>query len=289
MFNRRLLVLLGFHLSLGVTASGQILVRNGGVPSPQAPQVTQGFTWLATENLRDVRAMTHLAWSPDGKTGLEVHVPFTQRRVENVGPVEDPDAAGLGDVELTVQRSLRQDDAVMASERWALFAKLRLPTGDDRALRGPGGFLPKLLQPGMGSVGLEAGGVWSLIRDRHRFSASISGTWNDEADGFRMGSEIRAGLAYWFRLRPAVFGTGGFETEVRPVLECLLTQRIESENNGSGTGDDGLLAWIAPGLQFYLREDFLIQVSVALPFVNEIDDPLGRRDVSGHVSLRWYL
>ena len=268
-------------------ASAQIRVRNGGVPSPAAPQLTETLSFTQTANLDDVRAITKFAWSHDGKTGFEVELPIVWRDATFRGTSDD--GGGLGDAVLRVQRSLRQDDGVLTSTRWALFGDVRLPTGDDTALEGRVRALPKLLQPGMGSYGVGAGGVCTVIRDRHRFSAALSGRWNAEADDFQMGKEIHAGLSYWYRLRPAVFGADRHLTEVRPVLEALLNHRFESERGGNGTGDDGAVVWLAPGLQVYPSRDLLVQASVALPIVNEIDDVLGRREWSALLALRWYF
>jgi hypothetical protein len=269
------------------TAEGQIRVRNGGIPSPNSPQLTETLSVTRTENLDDARAITHLAWSHDGKTGFEVEVPLVRREASLDGANDENE--GIGDVVLLVQRSLSQTDGVLRSNRWALFGDIRLPTGDDKALRGPDGPFPKLMQPGMGSVGLGAGGVWTLIRDRHRVSVSLRGQWNDESDGFRLGPEVQAGVSYWFRLRPAVFDAQHHVTEIRPVFEALIKHRFESQNGGAGTGDEGSLAWLAPGVQAYVRENLLIQASVALPVINAIDDVLGRRDWTALIALRWYF
>lgn len=274
-------------LTLASPASAQILVRNGGIPSPNTPQLGADLRFFEADELQESRLTTRLAWSFEGRTGFEIEVPLVQRDA-TFGASTD-DATALGDVELRVQRSLFQADDVLASTRWAVFADLRLPTGDDDALRGPNGPFPRLLQPGMGSLGIGAGAVWTRIRDRHRFSAELHALWNDEDGGFQMGTEIHAGLSYWYRLRPATFDAEHHVTEVRPVLELLLTQRFESERDGRGTGDEGALGWVAPGVQVFPREDLLVQASVALPFINEIDDVLGRRDWAALLSFRFYF
>lgn len=200
-------------------------------------------------------------------------------------------SSGLGDIRARIQRSLKQTDGVLESTRWAVWGEVHLPTGDERALRSPETIFPRLLQPGMGAFGAGGGMAWTWIRDRHRFSATAGAHWMSEASAFQMGTEAQVGLSYWYRATPAVFDreAATHQLEVRPAIELLATHRFESEANGQGTGDDGALVWLAPGVQAFVAEDVLLQLSVAVPLVNDINDPLGDRETSIMGSVRWYF
>lgn len=270
-------------------AAPQIRVRNAGVPSPQVPQVTTRLEFLSAENETRSALVTQVAWSPDGKTGFEIEVPFVKLDADALGASDE--ASGLGDVRARVQRSLRQTDGVLTSTRWAIWGTVHLPTGDDEALRSGSTPFPRLLQPGMGAYGLGGGMAWTWIRDRHRLSTTLGAHWMSENNDFQMGTEITAALSYWYRLTPAVFDAEvtGHELELRPAIELIATHRLESDAFGSGIGDDGTLAWVAPGFQAFVAEDLLLQASVALPVSNGIDDPLGDRDWTALLAAKWYF
>lgn len=274
---------------VAASAAPQIRVENAGIPSPQTPQITQALEFTKAENEDRLAAITSIAWSPDGKTGLGVRVPLVHLDADSGGSSDS--AAGLGDIRARIQRSLRQSDDVLESTRWAVWGEIHLPTGDERALRSGETAFPRLLQPGMGAFGAGGGMAWTWIRDRHRFSATAGAHWMSEASGFQMGTEAQLGLSYWYRATPAVFdaNANAHQLEVRPAIELLATHRFESEANGQGTGDDGALVWLAPGVQAYVADDLLLQLSIAVPLVNDINDPLGDREASIMASVRWYL
>jgi|GEM_PF-4336794 len=267
-------------------AAAQIRVANAGLPSAEAPQLTETLSVRSFENLFQVALDTRVAFVVTPSTALDLRVPLLWNDAE-IGGLAD-EAFGPGDARLRVQHSLFQADDVMWSTRYAVYGELRLPTGDDDALESGGVELPRKLQLGLGSLGVGGGAIASFIRDRHRLSFSAGFRWSDEAGGFQLGTEFEAAAAWWYRIQPAVF-TDEPVTEVRGVLELIGTWRVDSELDGADLGDEGFEAWLAPGVQLFPRDDLLIQASLAIPIADGIDDPLGDREVGLAIGVRWYL
>ena len=271
---------------LATPGFAQIRIANAGLPSPEAPQITETLVVRSFENLFQVALETSAAFAVTRSTALDLRVPLVWNDAE-VGALAD-EAFGLGDARLRVQHSLFQADDVMASTRYAVYGELRLPTGDDGALTDGALELPRKLQPGLGSVGVGGGAVASFIRDRHRLSFSAGLRWHDEAGGFQHGSEFELGAAWWYRLQPAVFSTETV-TEVRAVFELIGTWRADSELDSVELGDEGFEAWFAPGIQVFPSADLLVQASLAVPIADGIDDALGDREWGFSLGLRWFL
>lgn len=280
------LLALGTATLLAPSATAQIRVANAGIPSREAPQLTETVEVRSFENLLQVRFETRLAHALSGATSLDVTLPVVRNDAE-FGALTDVDT-GLGDLGLRLQHSIFQSDDVMRSTRYAVYATARLPTGDDEALVSGGVLLPRKLQLGLGSLGLGAGGVASFIRDRHRLSFSAGFRWHDEAGGFQHGGEVEMAASWWYRIQPAAFSEIDV-TEVRSVIELIGTWRGNSELQGTALSDAGFEAWFAPGIQVFARNDLLVQGSLAVPIADGIDDALGDRDWALLLALRWYL
>lgn len=94
-------------------------------------------------------------------------------------------------------------------------------------------------------------------------------------------------LAYWFRIEPAQFSPDEEEqVEVRGVLEVLTAYRFSSRVGDRRVSDDGLVAWIAPGVQVYPLVWLLLEGSVLVPAYQDVDDEFGRRKLAATFALK---
>jgi hypothetical protein len=268
-------------------ARAQIVTENAGVISPETPIVRESLSVLDAEHLREVRWEHQLIFAFDPARELKLTVPLVWRDVEFATPggVEDADLAGLGDVSLRFKQSLWQEDAVMASTRWAALAEIGAPTGEDGETEN-GALIPRRLQLGTGDWSLGAGTAYTWIRDRQRFSAETLFRYRTRHEGLRLGETLDLNLAWWYRITPARFPPGDPPLEVRGVLELLSSYRWPSEGDGD-LDDDGKLVWLAPGLQVYPSKTVLLEVALRAPIHQDLDDALGDRRWAGVLALKF--
>ena len=160
------------------------------------------------------------------------------------------------------------------------------PTGDHDATAG-GVELPRRLQLGTGGWGVGVGTAFTVIRDRHRFSAELFYRHRTRHDGFRLGDSYQLNLAYWYRITPSVFDAQEEEVEVRGVFELLSTYRTDSVGGAGSLGDGGHEIWAAPGVQIYLSRDVLIEAAVQIPISQDVDDAFGRRKWGATLGIKF--
>lgn len=268
--------------------AGQVVTENGGVISPQTPILRESLTYLHTEDAKELRWNIQLIISAPGfPLEAKVTLPVVYRHVDafGVGPREG--LFGLGDLSLRLKQSLWQSDDVMASTRLAALGEVTFPTGkdheEDRGVR-----LPPRLQLGTGAFAYGGGLVFTLIRDRHRFSAEAFFRHTARHDGVRPGQTLDLNLAYWFRIEPAQFSPDEEEqVEVRGVIEVLTTYRLPSHVGDRRANDDGFVAWVAPGIQVYPLTWLLLEASVQAPVYQDVDDELGRRKFAATFAIKY--
>ncbi len=278
----------GFFLFAG-SAFGQIFTENAGVTSPETPTFREYFSFLEAENVTDLRFNHQLLLGLDPRTELRFTVPTVLSRDVSFGGIEggtsSKDMAGLGDLSLRLKYSLYQTDSVMASARWAVLGELEAPTGrDDRRVDDVR--IPRLLQLGTGGWGYGVGTAYTVIRDRHRFSTDIFFRHRTRHEGFRRGESVHWDLAYWYRLTPAQHDPENETIEIRGVFEILSSYGFESRLGSGGAGDEGLLIWVAPGIQIYPRRDVLIEAAIRIPALQTLDDALGDRRWAFLISVK---
>ena len=268
-------------------AQAQVVTENAGVISPETPIVREGLSVLDAENLREVRWEHQLIYALDPTREVKLTMPLVWRDVElaSAGGVEDADLTGLGDVSLRFKQSLWQEDAVMASTRWAALAEVGAPTGDDDETEN-GVLIPRRMQLGTGDWSLGAGTAYTWIRDRQRFSAETLFRYRTRHEGLRLGETLDLNLAWWYRITPARFPPGDPPLEVRGVLELLSSYRWPSAGDGD-QDDDGTLVWLAPGLQVYPSKSVLLEAALRAPIHQDLDDALGDRRWAGVLALKF--
>ena len=274
---------------LGSPLESQIITANAGVTSPEIPTLRESLDFREAKDYRSLTLNSRLLYGITPQLELDLGFPMVLHRKvrfrNRVGERDTKDLAGVGDISLTIKRSLFQADDVLESTRWALLARVKAPTGvDDR--RDGGVRLARRLQLGNGSWGLGAGSVFTVIRDRHRFSAETTYFHETRHEGFRPGPEVAFNMAYWYRLSPARFDPELDRVEVRPVIELLTRYRSSSRSSAGRPRDDGWLISLAPGLQVYPRTDLLFEFYVLVPIFQNVDDPLGDRLLGAGLAVK---
>lgn len=250
------------------TAQAQIETANGAVNSPRSPEMKVRAFFRGAENGDTFGLKVVGTWGLTRKDELRLSLPLLNREFQG------STRTGIGDLYFRYKRSLFQDDDVMSSDRFALLVDGTLPTGeyrqDGRPLRA---------QLGLGTPQLGAGLVYSVVRNRHRFSAEVG---HRQPLGNDLAGTSRLNLAYWYRLTPAEFVEGDPVTEIRGVVEVL------SELRGAERGRDaGTLVFLAPGLQIFPSPSTQIELNALIPVAQSLRDPLGNRRLGGSMTAKF--
>ena len=204
-------------LLCGPEARSQIVTENAGTISPETPLCQSRFEYAWSAHVTEVSAIESFFWAPNDKMDLALSVPVIHRDFESGNGVAGT-LAGFGDIALRWKYSIWKDDDVMKSTRFSALAGVELPTGrwhDDEE----GVEIPRKLQLGTGSFDFFGGPLFTWIDDRDRFAAELIGRYNLERDDFRLQPSVQAGVAYWYRISPAMIEVAGEKTEIRGVIE----------------------------------------------------------------------
>lgn len=254
--------------AMSCVAFAQIETANGAVISPTSPEFKLRSFFQGAENGDSYGLKFTGTWGLTRQDELRLAIPLHAR--EYLGQRE----FGPGDLYVRYKRSLYQDDAVMSSDRFAVLLDASLPSGDSSNSQ-----IPTRAQLGLGTPQLGAGLVYSVVRDRHRFSAEL---------GYRhpLGNDLagtsRLNLAYWYRLTPSVFPEDKTPVEVRGVLELL------SEVRGAERGQPaGSMVFLAPGLQIYPSSSTQLELNALIPIADSLADPLGKRELGGSLTAKF--
>lgn len=269
-----------------VAASAQITTRNAGVLSPEVVLLRESLEAGSTAALDELRWTTRVQFSPDARNEIGLAIPLVRSDVDTFidgHPVQSLHT-GLGDVRMEWKRALCRRDGVLESDRLALYFDLSVPSGDSD-VRAGGVELPRLLQPGTGAWTVGAGAGWTWIRDRQRLALESMYRWTSRHDGLQLGAAADVNAAWWYRISPAVFDAHGSDTELRGLVELLSSWRFHDSDPGT-LNDSGLMADIAPGLQWYLDPRIQLEAQVRLPVAMEFEDSLGDRRWAAQLAVK---
>ena len=251
------------------SCSAQIETANGAVTSPRSSEMKVRAFFQGAENGDTYGLKLVGTWGLTRQDEIRVALPILSR-----GYLGDSEF-GIGDAYVRYKHSIWQDDGVMTSDRFAFLIDGTVPTGSS----GNSAARPTRTRLGLGTPQLGAGLVYSLVRNRHRFSAEVG---YRQPFGNDLAGTSRLNLAYWYRLTPASFPDDGNPVEVRGVLELL------SELRGPERGRDaGTLVFLAPGLQIYPSRATQIEVNVLVPIAQSLRDPLGDRQLGGSLTAKF--
>lgn len=203
---------------------------------------------LSGEQIDQFTLDTRLTYGLRKDMALTLNVPTVVRDREN--GLDDQD--GLGDTTLALKwRFWQQDPGPIDTNRLALVAGVRMPTGTDGL--STGGWDPM--------VGL----IFTKVADRHGLNASL--TYRVSTDG--LANPISAGTgsadlltlesSYLYRLSPSEY-----TSESKASWYVTVESFVDYETNGD-------VAWrVAPGLLYEARR-FAVELSPIVPVIDDIE------------------
>ncbi len=174
---------------------------------------------------------------------------------------QDISSFGIGDMQLFAKYLLYQSDRKLETFRIASKAGIKLPTGDEEKT-------PAL---GSGSTDYFISTVAGWIKNR--LGVYLEGIYNLNTSHNQVdfGNSFSYNLAFGYRLLPAVYETYP-QPQLNGFLEINGTTAAKSKVDGvTNENSGGTTVFLSPGLQYVGGRRWLIETSLQIPVVNELN------------------
>ena len=152
---------------------------------------------------------------------------------------------------------------------FAVFGGVKFPTGEDDVVNTAGERVEPSATAGSGSYDGMAGlGYSRFLTSQLTFDTSAQYTFRTEANGFRLGDRVDAGLAFAYRF------TRDIQTypQVSAFAEANLRYLFKSEEDGADDPNTGGTAlFLTPGGRVLFTRNFAFTLSSPLPVVQELN------------------
>lgn len=228
------------------------------------------------------------ATTPDLTLGLTLPVVQKRLEFETSAGTKKITSSGLGDLSLVGVYRLYRRDVPRATTQFSVIGGVKAPTGStsqrDRnasALTGTASTrLPRPLQPGSGSWDGIVGIAGFQNLDRLSFYGSVQGKINSEDEGFRFGNNLHYDFTVDYVTRD--------ERNLFFVLEFNGINAGRNEANGRRVRNSGgNTIFISPGIEYLPLPNMILESSVQIPVVQDLNGRQPEKRVSLIVGLRY--
>ena len=247
-----------------VTSPG-LTVYKGGAATPRVYFIKQHLGDLEVN--RQVLDVS-VSYTPSPRVQLEVEVPLSHTSFEN--DLTSGSGTGLGNITLWSKYRFFRKVKTYGDRQAAVRFGLELPTGKKDAptsaqLNAPA-FVRQQLTPINGGLSPHFDVAFSQAGGRFIFGGNAEGILRSERNGFRMGHEIRVNTDMEYVLLPRKYVAPGGELFV--ILETTFVHRRIGRLGGVPvSGSNSTEYYLAPGLQYAMAPQFVIEGSYQFPVV----------------------
>jgi len=267
-----------------VTSPG-LTVYKGGAVTPRLYFIKQHLG-----NLEVNRQLFNLSisYTPSPRVQLEVEVPVSHTSFDN--NLSSGSGTGLGNITLWSKYRFFRKVKTYGDRQAALRFGLELPTGKKDAptsaqLNAPA-FVRQQLTPINGGLSPHFDVAFSQAGGRFIFGGNAEGILRSERDGFRMGHEIRVNTDMEYVLLPRKYVAPGGELFV--ILETTFVNRWIGRLGGVPvSGSNSTEYYLAPGLQYAMAPQFVIEGSYQFPVVRNTGPLVLRNDHNILIGVRY--
>jgi hypothetical protein len=258
-----------------ITSPG-LTVYKGGAVTPRLYFIKQHLG-----NLEVNRQLFNLSvsYTPSPRVQLEVEVPVSHTSFDN--QLTSGSETGFGNITLwTKYRFFRKVKTYGDRQAAARFG-LELPTGKKDVptlaqLNAPA-FVRQQLTPINGGLSPHFDVAFSQAGGRFIFGGNAEGILRSERAGFRMGHEIRLNTDTEYVLLPRKYVAPGGELFV--ILETTFVHRGIGRVGGAPvSGSNSTEYYLAPGLQYAMAPQFVIDGSYQFPVIRNTGPLVLRND-----------
>ena len=228
------------------------------------------------------------AATPDLTLGLTLPVVQKRLEFETSAGTKKITSSGLGDLSLVGVYRFYRRDVPRSTTQFSIIGGVKAPTGstsqsDGDALLLPGNSrrrLPRPLQPGSGSWDGIVGIAGFQNLDRLSFYGSLQGKINSEDDSFRFGHNLHYDFTVDYVTRE--------ERNLFFVLEFNGISTGRNEMNGRTVRNSGgHTLFISPGIEYLPLPNMILESSVQIPIVQDLNGRQPEKRVSVLVGLRY--
>jgi len=267
-----------------VTSPG-LTVFKGGAITPRLYLIRQHSGSLKVN--RQMIDMS-VSYTPSPHLQLEAEVPISRTSFHDAGA----SGSGVGLNNVTVwskYRFFRQVKTYGDRQAAARFG-LELPTGKtdapSRTQINVPAFVRQQLTPINGGLSTHFDLAYSQAGGRIIFGGNAEAIFRSERDGFRIGHEQRLNTDLEYVLLPREYKKPGGELFL--ILETTFIHRGTGRlNSAPVTGSKATEYYLAPGLQYAARPQFVVEGSVQFPVVRNTGPLILRTDVNVLLGVKY--
>ena len=267
-----------------VTSPG-LTVYKGGAITPRLYLIRQS---LGTLKVNRQMVDVSLSYTPSPRLQLEAEVPISRTSFHD--NVTSGSGIGFGNITGWAKyRFFRQVKTYGDRQAAARFG-LELPTGKKDApsqneINVPA-FVRQQLTPISGGLSPHFDVAFSQAGGRFIFGGNAEAIFRTERDGFRLGHEQRLSTDLEYVLLPREYKKPGGELFL--ILETTFVHRGTGRLNSTPVaGSKATEYYLAPGLQYAARPQFVVEGSVQFPVVRNTGALALRTDVNVLLGVKY--
>ena len=267
-----------------VTSPG-LTVYKGGAITPRLYLIRQS---LGTLKVNRQMVDVSVSYTPLSKLQLEAEVPISRTSFHDTAT--SGSGVGLGNVTAWAKYRFFRKVKTYGDRQAAARFGLELPTGKKDApsasqINVPA-FVRQQLTPINGGLSPHFDLSYSQAGGRVIFGGNAEVIVRTERDGFRMGHEQRVSTDLEYVLLPREYDKPGGELFL--ILETTFVHRGTGRLDGVPVaGSKATEYYLAPGLQYAARPQFVVEGSVQFPVVRNTGPLALRTDVNVLVGVRY--
>jgi hypothetical protein len=227
---------------------------------------------------REVFALS-VSYTPSPRAQLEIEIPVSRTSYDD--NISSGSGVGWGNITLWTKYRFFRKVKTYGDRQAAARLGLELPTGKKDAptssqINVPA-FVRQQLTPISGGFASHFDVAFSQAGGRSIFGGNAEGILRTERDGFRMGHEVRANTDLEYVLLPRKYVAPGGELFV--ILETTFVHRGIGRLSGAPVaGSNSTEYYLAPGLQYAMAPQFVIEGSYQFPVVRNTGPMVLRND-----------
>jgi hypothetical protein len=267
-----------------VTSPG-LTVFKGGAITPRLYLIRQS---LGTLKVNRQMVDVSLSYTPSPRLQLEAEVPISRTSFHNAS--QSGSGVGLANVTGWAKYRFFRHVKTYGDRQAAARFGLELPTGSKDApsqteINAPA-FVRQQLTPINGGLAPHFDLAYSQAGGRIIFGGNAEAIFRSERDGFRMGHEQRLNTDLEYVLLPRDYKKPGGELFL--ILETTFVHRGTGRlNSAPVAGSKATEYYLAPGLQYAARPQFVVEGSVQFPIVRNTGPLILRTDVNVLLGVKY--